>query len=391
MLRILFLFLCLFHLSDAKESLYVNLPKDLPSHQVQSPFGEELIHLIDGAQKEIVFAIYGLREQNDILEALKKAKKRGVLIKGVVDSDSHGKNYYSHTDTLYALFEIRSDHKSAIMHNKFFVFDQKILWSGSSNISDTGTGGYNANAVVVIEDKEVAKAYIKEFKQMFDGKFGRAKTEHSYANIRTQTSTISIYFSPKSHTYEKAIRPLIQGAKHSIFVPIFYLTHEDLSSELVKASKRGVDVKVILDASAAQNDYSKHEYLREQGIAVKVENFGGKMHAKSMIVDDRYFIAGSMNFTKAGNDTNDENTLIIDNEALAKSYNAYFSALWHTIPHRFLSYNPSPEGLESGNACFDGIDNDFDGKKDQEDPSCQKTPKVVHASSKKRDEAFTRY
>lgn len=75
MLRILFLFLCLFHFSDAKESLYVNLPKDFPSHQVQSPFGEALIHLIDGAQKEIVFAIYGLREQGDILEALQRAKK----------------------------------------------------------------------------------------------------------------------------------------------------------------------------------------------------------------------------------------------------------------------------------------------------------------------------
>lgn len=391
MLRILFLILCLFHFSDAKESLYVNLPKDFPSHKVQSPFGEELIHLIDGAQKEIVFAIYGLREQSDILEALQRAKKRGVSVKGVVDSDSHGKNYYTHTDTLYELFKIRSDHKSAIMHNKFFVFDQKILWSGSSNISDTGTGGYNANAVVVIEDKEVAKAYMKEFKQMFDGKFGRAKTEHSYTNIRTQTSTISIYFSPKSHTYEKAIRPLIQGAKHSIYVPIFYLTHEDLSLELVKASKRGVEVKVILDASAAQNAYSKHKYLREQGIKVKVENFGGKMHAKSMIIDEHYFIAGSMNFTKAGNDTNDENTLIIANESLAKSYKVYFSTLWDTIPNRFLSYNPSPEGLESHNACFDGIDNDFDGKKDQEDPSCQKTPKVVHASSKKSYEAFTRY
>ncbi len=75
MLRILFLFLCLLQLSDAKESLYVNFPKDFPSHQVQSPFGEELIHLIDGAQKEIVFAIYGLREQSDILEALQRAKK----------------------------------------------------------------------------------------------------------------------------------------------------------------------------------------------------------------------------------------------------------------------------------------------------------------------------
>ena len=91
------------------------------------------------------------------------AKKRGVKIKGVVDSDSKGKNYYSDTHLLYKHFNIVSDHKSYIMHNKFFVFDKSIVWSGSSNISDTGTGGYNANNSMVIEDEEIASIYLKEF------------------------------------------------------------------------------------------------------------------------------------------------------------------------------------------------------------------------------------
>ena len=56
-----------------------------------------------------------------------------------------------------------------------------------------------------------------------------------------------------------------------------------------------------------------HNFLREKGIQVKVENFGGKMHAKSMIIDDEYFVSGSMNFTKAGEQKNDENTIIVKN------------------------------------------------------------------------------
>lgn len=375
----LFLFLLLITV-NAKESLYVNIPQASPHQHSATTFGKELIALIDASKEEIVFAIYGLRSQEDILAALLRAKKRGVSIKGVVDSDTHGSNYYDHTGLLHEHFSLKSDHKSAIMHNKFFVFDRKIVWSGSSNISDTGTGGYNANAVIVTEDKAVANVYHQEFDQMYEGNFGKKKHEIHRENIRTDESTLSVYFSPKSNTYEKAIKPLIQNAKHSIYIPIFYLTHEELSKELIKASKKGVEVKIILDASAARNKYSMHHKLREEGIAVKVENFGGKMHAKSMIVDSRYFIAGSMNFTKAGNTLNDENTLLIDNPLLAKAYETYFFELWKSIPERYLKKDPLPEGFESLHSCEDGIDNNFNHQKDHDDPSCQKKEKSTLAN-----------
>ncbi len=133
-----------------------------------------------------------------------------------------------------------------------------------------------------------------------------------------------------------------------------------------------MDIKIILDATAARNRYSTHQELRKNGLQVKVENFGGKMHAKSMIIDDRFIVSGSMNLTKAGNSKNDENTLIIQNENLAKQYKKYFLKLWSHIPNRYLQEDPNPESLESGNSCFDGIDNDFDKTVDGEDRMCVK-------------------
>lgn len=356
----------------SKEYLYLHIPSDLPSQKVNTSFGKELISLIDNSEETIYFAIYGLRGQNDVLEALINAQKRGIKIKGVVDSDSKGKNYYSDTPLLYKHFEIVSDNKSYIMHNKFFIFDKSVVWSGSSNISDTGTGGYNANNSMVIEDKKIASIYLKEFYQMYDGKFGIWKEENSYKNIQTDESTISIYFSPKSKTYDKAIKELIQNAKEYIYIPIFYLTHKDLSSEVIKAHKRGIEIKIILDASAARNKYSMHKILRKNGIKVKVENFGGKMHAKSIIIDDKYFISGSMNLTIAGNIRNDENTIVIKNKALTKKYKKYFLTLWNSIPNRYLYKDPNPESFESGNSCYDGIDNDFDRTVDGKDRMCFK-------------------
>lgn len=357
----------------ANDALYLNTPKKLPSNNTVTSFGTKLIDYINQSKDSIQFAIYGLRGQDEILQALIKAKQRGVKVQGVVDSDSRGENYYTHTHLLYKHFDIVSDHKSNIMHNKFFIFDQQKVWTGSSNISDTGTGGYNSNGVVVINNQAIASIYLQEFNQMFYyKKFGIWKKELSYENISTQDSYISVYFSPKSNTYEKAIKNLVQSAQNYIYIPIFYLTHKPLAYELIQAHKRGVEIKVILDASAARNKYSIHEKLRQQGILVKVENFGGKMHNKSMIVDDKYIVSGSMNFTKAGNKKNDENTLVIHNPTLAKQYKTYFLSLWNQIPKKYLKFNPSPESIYSINSCNDGIDNDFDKKIDLKDKGCKK-------------------
>jgi len=357
----------------AKESLYLHVPSALPSSSVATSFGKELVKIIENAKSEISFAIYGLRGQDEILQALIKAKNRGVKVRGVVDSDTHGENYYSDTHLLYKNFKIVSDEKSYIMHNKFFVIDSLIVWSGSSNISDTGTGGYNANNSVVISDANIAAIYLKEFSQMFyEKKFHNKKEPLTYENIQTQDSLVSIYFSPKSKTYENGIEKLIKNARRHIYIPVFYLTHKELSEQLIKAKNRGVEIKIILDATAARNKYSMHTYLRENGIDVKVENFGGKMHAKSVIVDDEFIVSGSMNLTKAGNDKNDENTIIIKNKKLAIEYKSYFLKLWESIPNKYLQKDPNPESLESGNSCKDGIDNDFDHRIDEKDSSCIK-------------------
>jgi len=355
----------------AKDNLYLQIPSNLPSNKVVTIFGLELLKLINNSKDEINFAIYGLRGQNEILNALLKAQKRGVVVKGVVDSDSHNNNYYTDTKLLYKYFDIRSDHQSYIMHNKFFIIDKKIVWTGSSNISDTGTGGYNANNAVVLENKNIAQIYYDEFSQMFyQNKFHIHKNRHSIKNFITADSIVSIFFSPKSNTYKNGIKQLIQNAKSYIYIPIFYLTRKDLANELIKAHTRGVDIKIILDATAARNIYSIHKTLRENGIKVKVENFGGKMHCKSIIIDDKYFISGSMNLTKAGNSKNDENTIVIQNKKLTKKYKKYFLTLWKMIPSKYLYFDPNAESLESGNSCFDKIDNNFNHIIDIKDRRC---------------------
>ena len=190
-----------------------------------------------------------------------------------------------------------------IMHNKFFIIDKKYVWTGSANISDTGIGGYNANLVALMDSKFIAKFYTIEFNQMFiDGDFHRRKKKLKKEDIFTNINgaEVGLYFSPQGYAMYRGVLPLIEESDKTIDVSIFFLTHNNISRELVKAHKRGVKIRVILDATAATNGYSKHNYLREHGIPVKVESWGGKMHMKAAVFDNKHIIVGSMNWTLAG-------------------------------------------------------------------------------------------
>jgi len=421
-----FIFLLVFSTSSFSGSnvkLIYNSPLvfNSPEKNCVSSICISLLSLINKAEQTIDFAIYGLRGQSDILDALVNAKKRGVKIRGVIDKDIFGNNYYSDTYLIEKKFQnIKSDynqdvktsgyqkkykkrkdkcvrpagHKGPLqcfegkgyaskdelffegdlMHNKFFIVDGKYIWTGSANISDTGTGGYNANVIALIESEFIASKYLIEFEQMFiDERFHRAKKKLKKTKLQTHINSqeVNIYFSPQGYAMYRGVIPLIREANDSIDASIFFLTHNNISRELVKASKRGVSIRVILDATAASNGYSKHNYLRDNGIPVKVENWGGKMHMKSAIIDKKHLIVGSMNWTGAGESKNDENTLIIKNFKGAPKYQRFYNLMWNSIPDKWLLKDPPPESHDSIFSCQDGIDNDFDKRIDIADNNCK--------------------
>ena len=121
--------------------------------------------------------------------------------------------------------------------------------------------------------------------------------------------------------------------KHYIFIPTFLITHTQIANELVSANKRGVDVKILMDANNVYTRNTKHAFLRSNGIPLKVENYAGKLHSKTMIIDDEYIIMGSMNFSNSGENKNDENMLVIKNNKLAKNYKQFSNiyGIWYPI------------------------------------------------------------
>ena len=362
----------------------------VPNRLGNTSICNELVKQINSAKSTIDIAIYGYDRVPKIEQALKNAKARGVKIRLVYDIDSSDSNIYAHTKQFAAFVGTATCDKApsglknaqiytnSIMHDKFYIFDKSVVITGSANLSFTDMSDFNGNNVLLIKSPQIAQIYTKEFEQMYNSKFHYLKEKVTgKENIKVGQTLLSVYFSPVDKIIQKQIVPLVDRAEKYIYMPVFLITDEYLANALIRAKTRGVDVRLIIDATNAKNKSSKHHLLRQHGILVKTENYAGKLHSKTILIDDKYTILGSMNFSKSGERKNDENVLIVVDSDITKFFKNYFNYLWNRINDRWLKYDVSAESVFSVGSCSDGIDNDYDGKTDMEDDGCRFKPKSV--------------
>lgn len=362
------------------------------------PVCQQLMAAITGATTSIDFAVYGVRAQPAIIEALSAAQARGVRVRGVVDSENADCSAFGYPDTaaLIAALTPGSVHcdigpgYTYIMHDKFFVFDGQSLWTGSTNISDTELGGeYNSDVAVLIDSPELASVYDAEFAQMYGGKFHHKKADDTpHALTLADGTHVESYFSPSDGALAHVVLPLIQAAQRTLDVAMFFFTDADAAQALVDAAARGVRVRMVLDATGAAHPASKSPQLCAADIPVKVENWGGKSHSKWAVADADSDAAtvlfGSMNWTGSGDQDNDENTLVVHDRALATQFHAEFERQWADLPDALICAHVQAESADSSEcgpnhacsnactsgACCDGIDNDHDGLIDLQEEAC---------------------
>lgn len=151
-----------------------------------------------------------------------------------------------------------------------------------------------------------------------------------------ETERIKIYFSPNGNC-EKAIIEEIGRAKSCIHIAMFNFTNGRIARELVKVSKQGIDIKVIMDMGSSLDDYSKGRFLENKGISIKYRkglnrnNPGdetGLMHNKFAVIDGKVVITGSYNWTTSAEKWNYENLLIIPSARVAELFEREFNRLW---------------------------------------------------------------
>jgi phosphatidylserine/phosphatidylglycerophosphate/cardiolipin synthase-like enzyme len=85
-------------------------------------------------------------------------------------------------------------------------------------------------------------------------------------------------------------------------------------------------VQVILDKSQRTEHYSSADFLANQGGPTTIDANHAIAHNKVMVIDGEIVITGSFNFTKAAQEKNVENVLIIRDRSLAAQYTQNWDA-----------------------------------------------------------------
>jgi len=134
-------------------------------------------------------------------------------------------------------------------------------------------------------------------------------------------SGVEVFFSPKGGCTEAVVAELGK-AKLTVYVQAFSFTSAPIAQALVDAHKRGVAVQVILDKSQLTEKYSSADFVAHAGIPTFIDAHHAIAHNKIMVIDGAVVLTGSFNFTKAAENNNAENLLVIRDPQLAERYTA---------------------------------------------------------------------
>lgn len=125
---------------------------------------------------------------------------------------------------------------------------------------------------------------------------------------------VDAVFSPGGECSRRIVQE-IESARDRIRVQVYIFTSKSIANALVAAKKRGVKVEVILDKSQEKQTYGVWRLLRRDGVSVLFDGEHATANNKIILIDDHTVITGSFNFTKAAEEKNAENMMIVRGHA----------------------------------------------------------------------------
>ncbi len=301
------------------DPLTINDPKNLAGSIEQ-----QLIDRINVAHSSIHIASFEF-DLTQVAQALIAAHNRGVDVRWVTDDEygleadlEPGRGQFKMLQD--AGIEVRSDARTALMHNKFWIFDGEILWTGSTNITENGIFVQDNNTIV-FSSPELAAIYEREFQEMWNGQFGpKSPSQLNEQSLVLNGTPIRVIFTSEDPALEPLIVPMVSVAKSSIRFLAFSFTDFPLADAMVKRAQQGVSVSGVIDKTQSGGTGSELGTLFCAGIPVRQDGNPQFMHNKIIIIDGRYVITGSLNYSTSAEESNDENVIVIDNPDIARLY-----------------------------------------------------------------------
>jgi phosphatidylserine/phosphatidylglycerophosphate/cardiolipin synthase-like enzyme len=108
----------------------------------------------------------------------------------------------------------------------------------------------------------------------------------------------------------------------------FSFTDYPLAKAMIDRAASGVDVAGVFEKVGSETQYAELRTLHCAGVPVRQDGNPSFLHHKVIVVDQRFVITGSLNFSTSAEESNDENVIIIDNPEIASLYIQEFERVW---------------------------------------------------------------
>lgn len=352
-----------------RADVYFNEPGTRRENMWHPDVVEVMIDLIDSAQVTIDFAVMGFTYQ-PVIDAFIRAHDRGVRVRMVGDAGHlYNSGYRQLNDRQIPMVTGNDTH---IMHNKFMVVDNRLVFGSTANWSNTDLR-HNINNFFTIDHPGVADDFQAEFRQMFEGAFGHTKKEllngRSYMVGDTLTE---VWFSPNEDALGRILE-LIDDAEESVRFTIFAFTKDQVGSSFIRLKERLEDknqlttgvsvldpayrgVSGMIDRSQLHSNGQYHEVFRLLGAGTDLRQDGndnsrqpgdyqaggGRLHSKTMILDaygeNPIVISGSFNWSSSATTSNDEYMLVMHGRRVAEEYMRNYASIWDNGKEFGLDY-----------------------------------------------------
>ena len=276
----------------------------------------------------------------EIISILERANKRRIKVRILLEGDYKSLGEQNR-ETLQYLKEKNLDAKldgeKYITHAKLIVVDSLHVLVGSTNLTYASMI-HNNESNVLIESRDAGKFYQK----YFDALWKNDNKEYSLQSYSRDKR--SIYFTDDN--YINFVGKVIDGARKEICIMMYMIKRlpwkkqhpiEQLLHKLIKARKRGVRIRIVVEKTTA-DAFNSHvtkfnketaEYLQEHGIKTVFDDAETTTHSKIVWVDGKQVVIGSYNWYSQSKTSNHQTGIVTGNRKVVQQFKKYFDEIYN--------------------------------------------------------------
>ncbi|MDT8356880.1 MAG: phospholipase D-like domain-containing protein [Methanomicrobiaceae archaeon] len=339
---------------------------------------EVILQAIDGAEREILANVYEFTDAA-IARSLAGASLRGIQtevlleggpVGGIAADEQYIVGILSEAGVgMYQMTTTEEAHaKYRFNHAKYLVIDDDTVLVTSENFKESGfpPAGYAGNRGwgVVLRDPELAAYFSRVYAHDRGGGDIVPLPGGGEPKPHTPESTYRVEFAPRIFTGAEVtpvlspdtsdlVRELIEGAASTVDIEQAYIRNwsggmqNPYVAAAINASRRGVVVRVLLDASwfniyeeedndemaTYLNHIARNEQIPLEARVAALEEMGVEsIHNKGVIVDGKWVLVSSINWNEHSPSFNREAGVIIEHPGVGQYYTAVFEDDWDVRP-----------------------------------------------------------